>query len=76
MQAVRQVDIQRLRQLDRYIQAVRVHTGCRAGRQVDLAGFAFIIFIIHVDFPVLRPNAASPVLQPAAIKYTMTRPFL
>lgn len=41
---------------------------------MDLAGFPFIIFIIHVGFAALCPNTASPVLQPAAIKQEDT-PF-
>lgn len=43
---------------------------------MDLAGFSFIIFIIHVGFLAPCPNTASAVLEPAAVKHTMTRPFL
>lgn len=51
---------------------MRRWTGSTAVRQVDIQAVG--IFIIHVGFPALCPNTASPVLEPAAVKHYDT-PF-
>ena len=44
--------------------------------QVELPAFSFFIFLIHDGFPALCPNKASPILKPAAVKHSITHPFL